>query len=264
MMREAAPESVRRIAAQSLHAGHLKPLLDHRPLVLTGIADQWPARRRWTFDWLQSAHDATRVMAVQLDRRGAALLDPRTGLLCNPTSLGSFVRALQRGECAGYVMTDLEQLPSEFARDAPVPHYCPGTSASTSRLWISAGGTHSVLHFDVAHNLHTVLRGKKRVTLYSWTQSHLLYPRGLLSSMPNASHVDLAAPDYLRFPKLRQARPLAAELSPGDMLFLPGGWWHHVQTVEDCISVNAFFAAGLHGAALTAVTLYKRLRGLSR
>jgi hypothetical protein len=45
---------------------------------------------------------------------------------------------------------------------------------------------------------------------------------------------------------------------------MPGCWWHHVVTVEDTIAVNAFFAAGLRGAILSAVTALKRLRGVSR
>jgi hypothetical protein len=257
----AAPELVPRVATpERLPAD----LLSHaRPLVLTDLCAGWPAIGRWTFDRLRDQHGETPVTIVRVED-GAVVMDPRRGLLSRTGALGDFVRELQAGGSPGYVMTDLGGLPDALAREAPLPALGAAALWRTTRLWISAAGTISALHFDVAHNLHTVVAGRKRFTLFSWTQSHNLYPRGPLASMPNASRVDLEAPDYQRFPRLRLARPMVADVGPGDTLFMPGGWWHHVRTVDHTIAVNAFFATGVRGAALVGVNLYKRLRGLSR
>jgi hypothetical protein len=190
-------------------------------------------------------------------------MDPRRGLLSRPDRLGPVVRALERGEPVGYVMSDLDDLPA-LAAEAPVPPHCARALWRVSRLWISAAGTTSALHFDVAHNLHTVIRGRKRFRLFAPSQTPRLYPRGPLASMPNASRVDLDAPDYARFPRLARAEEWVAEVGPGDTLFLPGFWWHHVHTALHTISVNAFFATGARAALLATVNAYKRVRGLSR
>ena len=45
---------------------------------------------------------------------------------------------------------------------------------------------------------------------------------------------DISAPDYERFPELREALAAAqvAELEPGDALFYPAMWWHQVEALE--------------------------------
>ncbi|MCT8987107.1 cupin-like domain-containing protein [Shewanella phaeophyticola] len=47
--------------------------------------------------------------------------------------------------------------------------------------------------------------------------------------------VDVEHPDFERFPKFQQAlaASLTAELNPGDVLFIPSMWWHHVRGIDD-------------------------------
>ena len=47
------------------------------------------------------------------------------------------------------------------------------------------------------------------------------------------SLVDFANPDFERFPRFAQALEHAqvAELDPGDAVFIPSMWWHHVESL---------------------------------
>jgi hypothetical protein len=46
--------------------------------------------------------------------------------------------------------------------------------------------------------------------------------------------VDLREPDFDKYPRFREALANAqvAELEPGDAIFIPSMWWHHVEALE--------------------------------
>lgn len=234
-----------------------------RPVVLTGLADAWPARARWSLDYLATAHGSARL-PVARTQGGAVITDPRRGVICDEQPLGDYLASLRDGDPGGYLMTRFEDLPPDLAREAPLPPICAGAGWRVSKLWISAAGTTSALHFDLADNLHTVLAGRKRFILFSPDESDCVYPRGLLSSIPNGAEVDPEAPDLARFPRLAYATPRVAELGPGDTLFLPHGHWHHVRTLEPTIAVNTWWAEGARVLVLAAADAFKRARGISR
>jgi hypothetical protein len=61
------------------------------------------------------------------------------------------------------------------------------------------------------------------------------------------SMVPLQNPDFERYPRFREALAAArvAELEPGDALFIPYGWWHHVQSLRSIkVLVNYWWAEG--------------------
>ena len=49
----------------------------------------------------------------------------------------------------------------------------------------------------------------------------------------SCTQVDVEAADLARFPALRRARGLEAILEPGDVLWLPSFYWHHVRQLDD-------------------------------
>lgn len=232
------------------------------PVVLRGVASSWPATERWSLDRLAREHGDLRVLAARLDR-GAVAMDARRGLAHAPVTLGAFLEGLREGARDRYVSTPLAGLPPALARDAPLPPYCDGASWHDGNLWIGAEGTVSGLHFDVADNFHAVVSGGKRFVLAPPRQSASLYPNGPLHGVPNGARVDLEHPDFERFPRVRDARPVVAELGPGDMLYIPRLWWHQVRTLGTCVSVNFWWASGAYGALVTAARWFKRARGVS-
>lgn len=104
---------------------------------------------------------------------------------------------------------------------------------ATPRLWIG-NATQTATHYDGSVNLACVVAGRRRFILFPPEQLPNLYvgPLDRTLAGPPASMVDPLAPDFDRYPRfaeaLRHAR--VAEMEPGDAIFIPAIWWHHVQS----------------------------------
>jgi lysine-specific demethylase 8 len=234
-----------------------------RPAVFTGLVREWPAVRRWSVDALADAHPDVVVTTARL-ADGVVVMDRRRGLLQGPERLAAFVAALRAGTCDRYVMAPLDELPATLRADAPPPTYLDGTAVQSAKLWIGSAGTVSGLHFDLADNLHAQVSGRKRFTLVAPEQSACVYPNSFFDGVPNGCRVDVERPDYARHPRLRDAALLVAELEPGDVIYIPRGWWHHVRTLELGIAVNFWWARGVRRLLVQAADYVKRVRRISR
>jgi ribosomal protein L16 Arg81 hydroxylase len=53
--------------------------------------------------------------------------------------------------------------------------------------------------------------------------------------------VDAEAPDLARFPRFAHAQPWAATLDPGDVVYIPRRWWHHVRALSKATSVSLWW-----------------------
>lgn len=99
-------------------------------------------------------------------------------------------------------------------------------------LWIGTP-TRIAAHNDFPDNLACCVAGRRRFTLFPPEQFRNLY-LGPIDNTPAGravSMVDLHAPDLARHPRFAEALAQAqvAELEPGDALFIPSMWWHHVE-----------------------------------
>lgn len=122
-----------------------------------------------------------------------------------------------------------QQAVPDFAADNPMSLLNP---AIEPRLWL--GNTSRVAaHYDNSRNIAACVSGTRRFTVFPPDQIGNLYLGPLdftMAGLP-ASMVDFHAPDYDRYPKFRNAEQagLVAELEPGDAIYIPSLWWHHVE-----------------------------------
>ena len=123
-----------------------------------------------------------------------------------------------------------EHLPrfAEANRLALLPEAIP------PRLWIG-NAAKVAIHHDPSENVAVVAAGRRRFTLFAPEQVANLYmgpfnptPAGVQVSM-----VHLTAPDFDRYPRFGDALEAAhtAELEPGDAIYIPYHWYHHVEAL---------------------------------
>ena len=103
------------------------------------------------------------------------------------------------------------------------------------RIWIGNRVT-TPAHFDEYHNIAVVVCGSRKFTLLAPDQAPNLYV-GPLDFAPTGAAMSIARldrPDDPRYPRLKQALAHAqvAQLQPGDAIYIPPMWWHHVASLE--------------------------------
>lgn len=211
-----------------------------RPVVLQGVADDWPAMQRWSPADLRERFGHLEV-DVQVGRNSDALFEQNKTQLRKRMKVAEFVDLVVGGGATNdhYLTANDEMMRKpEFmpllADIGSMPPLCDRSLLHTAAsFWFGPAGTRTPLHHDTLMLFHTQVVGRKRWRFVSPLQTPLLYNR-----MGVYSPIDLDAPDYARYPLLRQAKVLDTVLEPGDTLFLPLGWWHQVSSLELSMSFS--------------------------
>jgi len=135
----------------------------------------------------------------------------------------------------------LDRFPALQTQVPDLPYLQKGL-AGYRQLWIGSGGHVVNLHFDPTHNLIAMLAGQKRVTLLPPDNMANMYPAPLDCRIGDTigSLVRLLEPDPDKYPRAEAelAKAQVAELSPGDVLYLPPLWWHHVESFGLNVMIN--------------------------
>jgi hypothetical protein len=141
---------------------------------------------------------------------------------------------------------DEERPPAIYVGSTTIDTFLPGLRAENdidlgggreplASIWIG-NRTRIAAHYDAPDNLACVTAGRRRFTLFPPDQLANLYvgPIDFTPAGQAISLVDLHAPDFERFPRFAEALEHAqvAEMEPGDALFIPSMWWHHVEALE--------------------------------
>jgi len=110
-----------------------------------------------------------------------------------------------------------------------------GQRDALASIWIG-NRTRIAAHYDLPDNVACVAAGRRRFTLFPPEQVDNLYigPLDLTPAGQPISLVDFHQPDLARFPRFAEAMRHAqvAELAPGDAIFIPSMWWHHIEALD--------------------------------
>jgi hypothetical protein len=220
------------------------------PIVFRGLVREWPLVQkslvsdREADSYLRSAYDGNPVTAFVTEDNVDGRVFYTEGLA--ETNFRQIKTDL------GWVLDRIREYESDPA--APVIYmgsmalsYClPGIKAANSleldgidatvRIWIG-NRSRVAAHYDVPENIACVCAGKRRFTLFPPDQLENLYvgPIDFTPAGQSISLVDFDDPDLERYPRFAAALEHAqsSELEPGDAIYIPSMWWHHVEGLDD-------------------------------
>ena len=226
-------------------------LASAEPAVLRGLVAHWPM--------VAAARESMQAAAAYLHRLERPNAPPVVATVGAPEIGG---RVFYNDDLSGLnfrqehipLRTVLDTLLKYAAHEAPPMIYVASTTLDTwlpgfrvendlpldgrdplASIWIG-NRTRVAAHQDVPDNIACVVAGRRRVTLFPPGQLRNLYigPLDFNPAGQAISLVDFAAPDLQRFPRFAEAvrHAQVAELEPGDAVFIPSMWWHHVEGLE--------------------------------
>lgn len=270
-----APAPIREFDTRDLELIRREVLTSGEPAVLRGLVSDWPAvaAARSSADDLvaylrqfDSGAPVDAIMTAPEIEGRIFYRDALNGFNFVRNRLPLTAIAAQALRYAGHA-----RAPAVAVQSAPIAECAPGFAAANPlplahpsaqpRIWLGNALT-TPTHLDEWFNVGCVVLGRRRFTLFPPAQIANLYV-GPLDYAPTGapmSLVQLHAPDFARFPRFREAlaHARAAELAPGDAMFIPPLWWHNVESLDSLnVLVNYWWHAS--GAPLGSVSGYDSL-----
>ncbi|KAJ1454676.1 hypothetical protein M885DRAFT_521642 [Pelagophyceae sp. CCMP2097] len=190
------------------------------PVVLVGVIDDWAACNEWkSVRDLVRGHEG-RTVPVEAGVYDGGAGDGRSQSLMTLAELADAIKtdttaaagAEPRAERPPYLAQHrlFDQIPS-LAKAFSEPRSLTGGGAVAS-AWVGAAATFTPAHADPRDNLFAQVSGVKRWRLWP--------PSAAAPEAPPAVRVDIR---------------------PGQLLYVPRGWWHDVQALEPAISISFWF-----------------------
>jgi hypothetical protein len=242
-------QSIRELSGNDAAAIRRELVSDKRPAILRGLVRDWPA--------VKQGLDSPAALVRYLHRFDsgtavdALLTAPEVDgqVFYNEAMTGfNFLRnRLPLAAVAEQVLrySQFPKSPAVAAQSALIKDCLPGFSEENRlsivdanvlpRIWLGNQIT-TPTHVDEWNNIGCVVAGRRRFTLFPPEQISNLYigPLDFAPTGAAMSLVSLRNPDFERYPKFREALAAAhaAEVGPGDAIFIPPLWWHHVESLE--------------------------------
>jgi Cupin-like domain len=211
-----------------------------KPVILTDMMEDWSALSLWTPEYIKTKYGHVAV-EIQANRNSDANFEINKTNLKRVVKLGEYVdMVLAGGETNDYYLTanngaltrpELQGLLQDINM---FPEFLNGADTHNKAFfWFGPAGTITPLHHDENNLIMAQVVGRKRWRIISPNQTPLMY-----NYCSVFSQVDGENPDYEKYPLYRQVNVIEAVVEPGEAIYIPVGWWHHVKSLDISFSVS--------------------------
>ncbi|MEX6689257.1 cupin-like domain-containing protein [Danxiaibacter flavus] len=213
------------------------------PVVIRDLAKQWPAYNKWTWEYLKSVAGDKQIGIYNNVKSDAYTPVNKAD---DYTSFGDYIDMISKGPAAWRIFlfnifSHAPQLKEDFTWPE---HLMKGFVKKLPMLFVGGKGSITHMHFDIdlSHIMHTQFIGRKRVLLFPYEEQHKLYrkPFEVLSLVDFSNYYDpqKSKVDVEKYPAVQSANGLEVILEHGDTLFMPGGYWHHMEYLDSGFAMS--------------------------
>ena len=210
-----------------------------KPVIIKGLAKKWPAYKKWNWDYFIDVVGEQEV-GVYDNVKSDSYTPINTADAY--MKFGDYLRKIKAGplNLRIFLFNIFQHAPS-LVKDFSWPdELMTGFVKKYPMLFTGGQGSVTHLHFDIdmSHILHTQFAGKKRVLLFPHEEQHKLYrkPWEVLSLANFADYNNKF--DYENFPAVKKAKGYEVVMGHGDTLYMPAGFWHHMEYIESGFAMS--------------------------
>jgi len=228
------------------------------PLIIRDLAKSWPAYEKWNWDYF---HQLLGKQLVGIYNNVKSAPHIPVNKADAHISFGQYIDRIRKGPAEWRIfLYNIFSHAPELTNDFVWPdHLMRGFVKRVPMLFMGGEGSVTHMHFDMdlSHILHTQFVGRKRVLLFPYEEQYKLYRKPFeVMSFPDFSYYydkNKSKLNLEKFPALNEAKGYEVILEHGDTLFMPCGYWHHIEYVESgfAMSLRALqntMTGKLHGA----------------
>ena len=213
------------------------------PVVIKDLALQWPAYQKWTWDYFKDVVGPQKV-GIYNNIKSDAFTPVNTA--DDYTTFTEYIDRIKSGPAPWRIsLFNIFEHAPQLTNDFTWPeHLLTGFVKRYPMLFTGGAGSITHMHFDIdlSHIIHTQFLGRKRVLLFPFAEQHNLYRKPFeVLSMADFSHYHdqvQSKLDYQKFPALKKAKGYEVILEPGDTLFMPAGYWHHMEYIDSGVAMS--------------------------
>lgn len=220
------------------------------PLHLSNMLTDWAAPLRWSPQHLREAAGDARVTARQYRADRDIPFFTQTIVQTQRLRLDAWCDYLDGtapdtlpGEPHTWSLRETQEVMGRhpgLKREVPFASLFPEVGGRFDPyLWFGPGDYVTGLHVDIIDlNLLAQLWGEKDVVLFPPSDNERLYPEDSEVQGGLYSLINSYTPDLQQHPLFADARGFETHLVPGDLLYIPNGWWHATRSCGVSVSVN--------------------------
>lgn len=224
---------VKTITKEDFIKNYYKP---QKPVVIENFIEDWPAYKKWSLDYIKEVAGDKEVPLYD-DRPvdyNDGFNEPHAKM-----KMAEYVDLLKREPTKYriFLWNIFKEVPL-LQNDYSLPNFGLRLLRSMPMMFFGGANSHTFMHYDIdfSNIFHFHFEGKKQCILFDQKQNEFLYK--IPHSLIVREDIDFSNPDFEKWPALQKAKGYTTELTHGNVLYMPEGYWHYMKYLTPGFSMS--------------------------